>query len=144
MKLLNIPNIQYQISFLQFLILIRYADIINTMWLTFLYAPLIPIVLPMSMINIILYYWIEKYTIMRRSTAKDILSKNISQEMIEHIELIIIFYTIGNLFNLINRQFSIWMENFGEIWYIITHIIRFWSYLLFTTYGIYKWEYMVN
>lgn len=71
------------------------------MWVTFLYAPLIPIVLPFSLMYIILTYYIEKYTIMRRSTVKDILSKNISQEMIEHLEYIIIFYAIGSLFNLI-------------------------------------------
>lgn len=71
------------------------------MWVTFLYAPLIPIVLPFSLMYIILTYYIEKYTIMRRSTVKDILSKNISQEMIEHLEYIIIFYAIGSLYNLI-------------------------------------------
>ena len=68
------------------------------MWVTFLYAPLIPIVLPFSLVYIILTYYIEKYTIMRRSTVKDILSKNISLEMIEHLEYIIIFYAIGNFF----------------------------------------------
>jgi hypothetical protein len=65
------------------------------MWVSFLYAPLIPIVLPFSLVYIILTYYIEKYTIMRRSTVKDVLSKNISLEMIEHLEYIIIFYAIG-------------------------------------------------
>ena len=74
----------------------KYSDIINTMWVTFLYAPLIPIVLPFSLVYIILTYYIEKYTIMRRSTVKDVLSRNISIEMIEYLEFIIIFYSIGN------------------------------------------------
>ena len=99
MKLLNILNLKYQISYLKFLILIRYSDIINTMWVTFLYAPLIPIVLPFSLVYIILTYYIEKYTIMRRSSVKSVLSKNISIEMIEYLDFIIIFYSIGNLFN---------------------------------------------
>jgi len=99
MKLLNILNLKYQISYLKFLILIRYSDIINTMWVTFLYAPVIPIVLPLSLVYIILTYYIEKYTIMRRSSVKSVLSKNISIEMIEYLDFIIIFYSIGNLFN---------------------------------------------
>ena len=74
----------------------KYSDIINTMWVTFLYAPLIPIVLPFSLVYIILTYYIEKYTIMRRSTVKDVLSRNISVEMTEYLEFIIIFYSIGN------------------------------------------------
>ena len=74
----------------------KYSDIMNTMWVTFLYAPLIPIVLPFSLVYIILTYYIEKYTIMRRSTVKDVLSRNISIEMTEYLELIIIFYSIGN------------------------------------------------
>ena len=69
------------------------------MWVTFLYAPLIPIVLPFSLVYIILTYYIEKYTIMRRSSVKSVLSKNISIEMIEYLDFIIIFYSIGNLFN---------------------------------------------
>ena len=69
------------------------------MWVTFLYAPLIPIVLPLSLVYIILTYYIEKYTIMRRSSVKSVLSKNISIEMIEYLDFIIIFYSIGNLFN---------------------------------------------
>ena len=103
MKLLNILNLKYQISYLKFLILIRYSDIINTMWVTFLYAPVIPIVLPLSLVYIILTYYIEKYTIMRRSSVKSVLSKNISIEMIEYLDFIIIFYSIGNLFNF-NKQ----------------------------------------
>ena len=69
------------------------------MWVTFLYAPLIPIVLPFSLVYIILTYYIEKYTIMRTSSVKSVLSKNISIEMIEYLDFIIIFYSIGNLFN---------------------------------------------
>ena len=80
----------------EYLISDKYSDIINTMWVTFLYAPLIPIVLPFSLVYIILTYYIEKYTIMRRSTVKDVLSRNISIEMIEYLEFIIIFYSIGN------------------------------------------------
>jgi len=69
------------------------------MWVTFLYAPLIPIVLPFSLVYIILTYYIEKFTIMRRSSVKSVLSKNISIEMIEYLDFIIIFYSIGNLLN---------------------------------------------
>ena len=65
------------------------------MWVTFLYAPIIPIVVPFSLVYCILTYWIEKYTLLRRSSVKEVLSHNVSVEMIELLEYIIILYGIG-------------------------------------------------
>ena len=71
------------------------------MWVTFLYAPLIPIVVPFSLVNLIATYYVEKYTLLRRSSVKEILSKQVSLEMIELLEYIIIFYSIGIIIKLI-------------------------------------------
>ena len=73
----------------------KYSDIMNTMWTTFLYAPVIPIVLVLSLLNLGFTYWVEKYTLLRRSTIKNTISKQVSIEMIELLEFTIIFYALG-------------------------------------------------
>jgi hypothetical protein len=61
----------------------KYADILTTMWVTFLYAPVIPIVLIFSLVNLILTYYVEKLTLIKRSSIKNNISHKVSQEMIE-------------------------------------------------------------
>lgn len=74
----------------------RYADLMKTMWFTFFYAPCIPLGNFFSMLNLILYYYIDKYNVLRRRTIKESLSKDVSLGMIEMLEFIIIFFAIGN------------------------------------------------
>lgn len=45
----------------------RYAEILETMWFTFLYSSLIPIGPFITLIGLSLYYWIDKYNLLRRS-----------------------------------------------------------------------------
>jgi hypothetical protein len=80
----------------------RYADLMKTMWFTFFYSPVIPFSTLISIIGLILYYWVDKYNIMRRRTVKESISKDLSYEMIENLELTIIWYTVI-LFNIINK-----------------------------------------
>lgn len=46
----------------------RYAEIVETLWFTFLYASLIPFGAILSLIGLSLYYWVDKYNLLRRST----------------------------------------------------------------------------
>jgi len=55
----------------------RYAEIIESMWFTFLYATLIPLGSLVSLIGLSLYYWVDKYNLLRRSS----LTHNISGSM---------------------------------------------------------------
>ena len=41
----------------------RYADITKTMWLTFFYAPAIPLATLLSLISLIFYYYVDKVKI---------------------------------------------------------------------------------
>lgn len=75
----------------------RYADIMKTMWFTFFYAPAIPLGLVFSLLNLIYYYWIDMYNVMKRRTIKETLSAHVSIEMIENLEMTIILYAIGNI-----------------------------------------------
>lgn len=47
----------------------RFAEIIETMWFTFLYATLIPIGAIISAFGLVVYYWIDKYNLLRRSAV---------------------------------------------------------------------------
>ncbi|KRX04111.1 hypothetical protein PPERSA_08326 [Pseudocohnilembus persalinus] len=75
----------------------RYADIMKTMWFTFFYSPAIPLGLFLSLINLVYYYFIDSYNVFNRRTIKETLSQQVSIEMIENLEMIIIWYSIGNI-----------------------------------------------
>lgn len=67
----------------------------KTMWFTFLYGGLIPLGYVISMLGLILYYYVDKYNVFRRRTIKESLSKELSIEMIEMIEFIIPVFGLG-------------------------------------------------
>lgn len=48
----------------------RYAEVIETMWFTFLYSTSIPVGAFISMLGLMIYYWVDKYNLLRRSTVK--------------------------------------------------------------------------
>ena len=75
----------------------RYADIMKTMWFTFLFGSAIPLGIVLSIVGLIMYFWIDKYNVMRRRTVKENLAKEVSIEMIEMLELSIIFCGVGNM-----------------------------------------------
>lgn len=68
----------------------------KTMWFTFFYAPCIPLGIFFSILNLILYYYIDKFNLLKRRTIKESLDKSVSVEMIEMLEMSIIYYAIGN------------------------------------------------
>lgn len=49
----------------------RYAEVLETMWFTFLYASLIPLGAFLSFIGFCMYYWIDKYNLLRRSKIQN-------------------------------------------------------------------------
>ena len=77
----------------------------KTMWFTFFYADIIPVGILFSILGLTLYYFIDKFNVLRRRTIKENLSKDLSigifyhiiSEMIELLELIIFFQGTGNL-----------------------------------------------
>lgn len=74
----------------------RYADIMKTMWFTFFYGSCIPIGILLSILSLIYYYYVDKYNVIKRRTIKESLSMEVSTEMIEMLEMIIIFFALGN------------------------------------------------
>lgn len=80
------------------------------MWFTFLYGTAIPLGIFFSIFGLIIYYFIDKYNLLRRRTIKENLGSALSNEMIEMLELIIFFKGFGdltmsyNLFGQVNTQ----------------------------------------
>lgn len=46
----------------------RYAEVIEIMWFTRLYASLIPIGAILSLFGLSIYYWVDRYNLQYRST----------------------------------------------------------------------------
>ena len=47
----------------------RYAEILEIMWFTYLYDSLVPLGGLISAIGLSLYYWVDKYNLLRRSSV---------------------------------------------------------------------------
>ena len=75
----------------------KFCQIFFFVQFTFLYATCIPFGIIMSVGTLIIYYWIDKYNLLRRRTVKESLSMQVSIEMIEMLELSIIFFAMGNI-----------------------------------------------
>lgn len=45
----------------------RYAEILETMWFTFLYASLVPFGSFLTLGGLMIYYWVDRYNLLRRS-----------------------------------------------------------------------------
>jgi hypothetical protein len=51
----------------------------------------------LSIVSLSLYYWVDKYNVVHRRTIKESLSMEVTLEMIEMLEMCIIFYAVGNI-----------------------------------------------
>lgn len=49
------------------------------------------------MITLILYFWVDYYNVIKRRTIKETLSKDVSIEMIENLEMSLLFFAVGNI-----------------------------------------------
>ena len=69
----------------------------KTMWFTFLYASAIPLGALWSMLGLCIYYFADKYNVIHRRSIAENLSNQLSNEMIENLEFVMIFHCV-NLF----------------------------------------------
>lgn len=75
----------------------RYAEVLETMWFTFLYASLIPMGGFLTVIGIGLYYWVDKYNLLRRSSIKENISGKLSIKALTLLDLVLIFMPLGQI-----------------------------------------------
>ncbi|KRX05998.1 hypothetical protein PPERSA_01076 [Pseudocohnilembus persalinus] len=76
----------------------RYAYLINTLFLTALYAPLLPIGLLISLIGILIIFYIEKYKVLHLRFISHNLSPSLSTQMTELLEYFLPLYCLSDMF----------------------------------------------
>lgn len=67
------------------------------MMMTFFYASIMPFCIIYSIIGLTLFYWSNKYNLLRRKTVKNNLNINIAIRIIAIIEYIVPIYCIANM-----------------------------------------------
>eukprot|EP00828_Plagiopyla_frontata_P011732 TRINITY_DN16520_c0_g1_i2.p3 TRINITY_DN16520_c0_g1~~TRINITY_DN16520_c0_g1_i2.p3 ORF type:complete len:160 (+),score=19.55 TRINITY_DN16520_c0_g1_i2:305-784(+) len=68
----------------------------KTMYSIFFFVELIPIAAPMYLMSLLIYYWVDKYNFLKRSTVKESLSLALSQHMIDKLDYIFLLFGISN------------------------------------------------
>jgi c-di-AMP phosphodiesterase-like protein len=75
----------------------RYAEIIEMVWFTYFYASLIPIGAILSLIGASLFYWIDKYNLLRKSSVKQTISEDFSMRALIMLDLTLILKPVGEI-----------------------------------------------
>ncbi|KAL4498327.1 hypothetical protein ABPG72_013133 [Tetrahymena utriculariae] len=73
-----------------------YAEIMNTMYITIFYSPAVPLGLFFSLIGIFMYFWVQKYILLRMKSVEKQISVKLSIEMTEYLEYVISIYAVSN------------------------------------------------
>jgi multisubunit Na+/H+ antiporter MnhG subunit len=73
----------------------RYAEIIEIMWFTYLYSSLIPIGAMLALIGFIMYYFIDKYNLLRRSSIANTIESKLSLLSIRLMEMTLVWKPVG-------------------------------------------------
>ena len=67
------------------------------MWFAYFFGLAIPLGVISSLFGLILYYYVDKYNILRRRTVKESISKELSIQMLYFLEAIVVFGPIGSI-----------------------------------------------
>jgi hypothetical protein len=76
----------------------KYASIMKTMMMTMFYAPLVPVIIPISMLAIFIMYWNEKYRLLRRHKRPEQMGNNLISHMIDFLTLLPLIHTVISLY----------------------------------------------
>jgi hypothetical protein len=76
----------------------RYAEVVKLVWLVFLYRSLIPIGPALATIGLAVYYWVDKYNLLRRSSVKEAVSGFLTLRVMTLLEFSIVLKCGGELF----------------------------------------------
>ena len=75
----------------------RYAEIIEIVWFTYLYATLIPIGVLFSTIGLVMFYWIDKFNLVRRSSLRVHISHRLLHPFLFMLDWSIVMLPAGGL-----------------------------------------------
>jgi len=75
----------------------RYAEIIEMMWFTFLYADLIPLGAFLILIGFCIYYWVDKFNLLRRASLEGNISGDLAMKALFLLDLTLFWRFLGEL-----------------------------------------------
>lgn len=75
----------------------RYAEILETMWFTFLYSSLIPFGAFLTLAGLLIYYWVDKYNLLRRSKIENLIESKLPLNAVKLMEVTLFWKPLGEL-----------------------------------------------
>ena len=87
----------------EFLLDSRLAQIIAVVWVTFIYSPALPLLLPLAVVNFSIIYWVDKTLVLRFFRTPKNYDERIINKQISYLKLTFPFHLIGGLFFLSNN-----------------------------------------
>lgn len=113
----------------------RFGEVIETMWFVFLYSTLLPIGAVVSIMGLILYYWVDKYNLLRRSKVHGNVSGKFIRTSMLLLDFTLILKPIGSLI------FDLHLRNIEGSSYLPSNIVMIciaFVYIVFPKYGLIK------
>lgn len=75
----------------------RYGEVLEIVWFTYLYMTLIPIGGFLSCLGLALYYWIDKYNLLRRSSMHSHVSGNLIYLTLNMLDFTLVLRVAGEI-----------------------------------------------
>jgi len=95
----------------------QYATIIKTVLFTMLYAPAMPIIIPISILGLVVEYRVDKYLLLRRQSTPVQLGKDIAVKAIAKIKIAILWFSCTTcllwVYAILNSHFALTDINTG-------------------------------
>lgn len=73
----------------------RYAEVVKLVWLVSLYQSLIPAGTVLATAGLALYYWVDKYNLLRRSSVKEAVSGFLTLRVMTLLEFSLVLKCAG-------------------------------------------------
>ena len=86
----------------EFLLDARLAQVVAVIWVTFIYAPVLPLLLPLSVINLSNIYWVDKILVLRFYKTPRNYDERIIRKQVSFLKLTFPFHFIAGLIFLSN------------------------------------------
>jgi len=65
------------------------------MWFTYFYASLIPFGAILTVIGLSMYYWVDKYNLLRRSSTHEYVSGKLAKKVMKFLDFTLFLRCIG-------------------------------------------------
>lgn len=75
----------------------RYGEVLKSIWFTFLYSCIIPLGSMLILIGTCLYYWIDKYNLLRKSSILEGVSGSLCMKALFLLDFILVLKPAGEL-----------------------------------------------